>query len=127
MYLASYMGRHRFRVVDNGHVMGQIKAILQAITQHWVQSFTTIFKLLSRNRSRECVANHHEVTPHRLTIISEPEQEPSPVEYFLLSGALILYFIHGNTICLPVNHGMNVVSPSVFQLPVLASEGIQAD
>ena len=49
------------------------------------------------------------------------------MEYFLLSGVLILYFIHGNAIRLSVNHGMNVVSPSVFQLPTLASEGIQAD
>ena len=32
-YLVSYMGCHRFRVVDNGHVVGQIKAILQAITR----------------------------------------------------------------------------------------------
>ena len=72
-------------------------------------------------------ANHHEVTPHRLAIVGKPEQEPSPVEYLFLSGAFILYFIHGNAVHLQINHGMNVISPSVFQLPALASEGIQAD
>ena len=41
-YLTSNMGRHRFRVVDNGSEVGQIQAILQAHTRHWVQSFTTI-------------------------------------------------------------------------------------
>ena len=42
MYLASDMGRHRFRVVDNGPEVGLIQAILQAVIRHWVQSFTTI-------------------------------------------------------------------------------------
>ena len=41
-YLASNTGRHRFRVVDNGSEVGQIQAILQANTRHWVQSSTTI-------------------------------------------------------------------------------------
>ena len=67
------------------------------------------------------------VTPHRLAIVGKPEQEPSPVEYLFLSSAFILYFIHKNAVRLTINHGMNVVSPSVFQVSVLASEGIQAD
>ena len=114
MYLASDTGRHRLR--------------LSIIALRWVKSrpycklspgtgcnpSPLSFSCCPQNRSRECVTNHNEVTPHRLAIVSKPEQEPSPVEYLFLSGAFILYFIHGNAIRLAVNHGMNVRLPISF-------------
>ena len=52
------------------------------------------------SRSQGHDTDVHEVTPHRLTIVGEPEKELSPVHYFLLTSMVILHHIGGY----PVRH-----------------------
>ena len=65
-----------------------------------------------------------EVTPHWLTIISKPQEEPSLVQYFLLSHTVVLNYIGRYSVHHAGNYRMQIIIPPVLELPPLSSKGI---
>ena len=123
-HLASNSGRHPFRIFNYSEVHGQVQAILQTTTWHWIVTFTPLLGVLIRHGSRGYVTDVNEVTPHRLTIVGKPQEESSLVHDFLLASMVILYYIGRY----PVHHvgyyRMQVITLLVLELPPLSSKGI---
>ena len=97
--------------------------LLQTATWHWVTIFTPPQGTLIWSRSRGPVTNVDEVTPHWLTVISQPQEESSPVQDFLLSCTVILDYIGRYPVHHMGNYCIQIITPSVLELPLLSLEG----
>ena len=85
MHLASYSGRHPLRIFKYSKVHGQVHAVLQTTTRHWVATFTPSFRVSIRHGARGNVTDVYMVASYGFTVVSEPQEESSPVHNFLLA------------------------------------------
>ena len=123
-HLASYSGRHLFRIFKYCKVHGQVHTILQTTTRHWVVTFTPYIRVSIRCSARGNVTDVHMVTSYGFTIVGEPLKESNPVHNFLLASTVIFYHIGRYPIHHAGHHRMQIATPPVLELPPLSSEGI---
>ena len=70
------------------------------------------------------VTDVHVVASYGFTIVSEPQEELSPVHNFLLASMVIFHHIGRYPIHHTGHHCMQIATPPVLELPPLSSEGI---
>ena len=123
-HLTSYSGQHPLRIFKYGKVHGQVHAVLQTTTQHWVATFTPSFRVSICHGARGNITDVHVVASYGFTIVGEPQEESSPVHNFLLASMVILHHIGWYPVHHVGHHHMQIATPPVLELPPLSSEGI---
>ena len=66
------------------------------------------------------ITDVHVVAKYRFPVVSEPQEESSPVHNLLLASMDIFYHIVHHT----GHHRMQIATPLVLELPPLSSKGI---
>ena len=120
----AYSRRHLLRIFKYGKVHGQVHAVLQTTTRHCVATFTPFFRVSIHHGARGNITDVHMVASYGFTIVGKPQEELSPVHYFLLASTVIFHHIGRYPICHAGHHCMQIATPLVLELPPLSSEGI---
>ena len=108
-HLASYSGRHPLRVFKYGEVHGEVHAVLQTTTWHWVATFTPFFRVSICRGARGNVTDVHVVTSYGFTVVGKPQEESSPVHNFLLASMVIFHHIGRYPVRHAGHHHMHIV------------------
>ena len=113
-----------FKVLPHSKVHSQVHTVLQTTTWHWVCTFTPFLRVSICHSVKGNVTDVHVVASYEFTIVSEPQEESSPVHNFLLASTVIFHHIRRYPVCHTGHYRMQIATPLVLELPPLSSKGI---